>query len=338
VGPRARRSTLGITVLELFTAYVADLRRREAPSARRAERILLGPKGNAGAAKAIGGHRQATDIEPEDIIPYLRGIHERGSPASAMATRLAIGAAFSFACKSRGTYHLGENAGGGLKNNPVLAIRANPEATKPGNRNLRPAEFRALWRWLEQRDHISAAAPAIRLMMATGQRITEILRISDKIYDPVEQTFEWPETKNGMPHIIPLPRQAVEIMAGLHPGPNGLYFASPVDRDKPLVAAVFHQQISAFITDTGAERFTPRDLRRTWKTLSGNPDISQEIRDRMQNHARNDVSSKHYDRNTYLPQKRAAMAIWSDYMDRILAGDVDNAVAKIKDDAPAVTA
>jgi hypothetical protein len=45
------------------------------------------------------------------------------------------------------------------------------------------------------------------------------------------------------------------------------------------------------------------------------------MRDRLQNHARGgDASSRHYDRYDYLLEKRAAMAKWSAYLDRILAG------------------
>jgi hypothetical protein len=71
-------------------------------------------------------------------------------------------------------------------------------------------------------------------------------------------------------------------------------------------------------------RFTPRDLRRTWKTLAGDAGISKEMRDRLQNHSKSDVSSRHYDRYEYLPEKRAAMETWSAYLDRVIAGTVDH--------------
>lgn len=64
---------------------------------------------------------------------------------------------------------------------------------------------------------------------------------------------------------------------------------------------------------------TNRDLRRTWKTLAGKVGISKEIRDRIQNHALQDVSSKNYDRWSYLPEKRAAMAKWDRYVRGLLA-------------------
>ena len=50
-----------------------------------------------------------------------------------------------------------------------------------------------------------------------------------------------------------------------------------------------------------------RDLRRTWKTLAGKAGVSKEIRDRLQNHTLQDVSSKSYDRWNYMPEKRAGM-------------------------------
>jgi hypothetical protein len=48
--------------------------------------------------------------------------------------------------------------------------------------------------------------------------------------------------------------------------------------------------------------------------------ISKEDRDRFQNHALTDVSSKHYDRYNYLAEKRRTMAVWDAYLQNILAG------------------
>ena len=56
--------------------------------------------------------------------------------------------------------------------------------------------------------------------------------------------------------------------------------------------------------------FTARDLGAPGKTLAGAAGISKEDGDRLQNYAKGDVSSKHYDRYDYLSEKRAAMAKW----------------------------
>jgi integrase len=64
---------------------------------------------------------------------------------------------------------------------------------------------------------------------------------------------------------------------------------------------------------------TNRDLRRTWKTLAGQTGISKEIRDRIQNHTLQDVSSKSYDRWNYMPEKRAAMKRWDAFVRTLLS-------------------
>jgi hypothetical protein len=48
-------------------------------------------------------------------------------------------------------------------------------------------------------------------------------------------------------------------------------------------------------------------LRRTAKTIMGRLGVSKEIRDRLQNHAATDVSSKHYDRYDYLAEKKQGL-------------------------------
>ncbi|WP_262423119.1 hypothetical protein [Brevundimonas denitrificans] len=62
-----------------------------------------------------------------------------------------------------------------------------------------------------------------------------------------------------------------------------------------------------------------RDLRRTWKTLAGQAGVAKEIRDRIQNHALQDVSSRNYDRWDYMPEKRAGMERWDRFVRSLLA-------------------
>jgi len=68
-------------------------------------------------------------------------------------------------------------------------------------------------------------------------------------------------------------------------------------------------------------KFITKDIRRTFKTLAGKAGISKELRDRLQNHALRDVSSKHYDRYSYIKEKRQGMKVWNDYLELILKPD-----------------
>jgi integrase len=69
----------------------------------------------------------------------------------------------------------------------------------------------------------SASAPALQLMMATGQRVREILCLTDAHYDRQEYLLNWKKTKNGLPHSLPLPEIAIEILDDLVPNDGGYF-------------------------------------------------------------------------------------------------------------------
>jgi integrase len=326
---RAHARESGKTVKDLFAAYVAELRAQKRVSVDSVEQYLNK------ALEFIGANRPAADVEPEHVLPYLQEIHGRGSITRAGLARAWVSAAFSFGMKSAHDYTKVEaTANWGIKVNPVAAIKADPNAHKVRDRFLSPEELGAIWTWTADRQQASPLMSAIQLLYACGQRVEEILRIV-KVgaaaslnpdigwgeFAPDEKIIFWSKTKNGLPHAIPLPDQAVEILNALTPNRHGLYFPS---REEPAVPAVrdsVGQNVRRFIADTGTAHFIPRDARRTWKTLAGRAGISKEMRDRLQNHARGgDVSSRHYDRYDYLLEKRAAMAKWSAYLDRIIVG------------------
>ena len=313
------------TVRELFQAYVEHLEGMARPrSAKQARIILLGGKKGGGAAKAIGEDVLAAVVTPQDIVPYLGAIHKRGAIVMARKARTYLSSAFAFGMKSSNSY-TGASASIslGIAANPVAAIPADPEAHRAGQRHLSVLEFRALWRWLEGRDAASLAAPVLRLMMATGQRMEEISFLTAANYDRNEKMLDWSRTKNDQPHAIPLPPQAVKILGDQVPNRGGLFFPGRARPDMPLTMNAIEKELDRFVEKTGMPHCCPRDLRRTWKTLAGAAGLSKEIRDRLQNHARQDVSSRHYDRYEYLAEKRAAMGTWAEYLDWILTGDVD---------------
>lgn len=347
-GSRARKVRQGVTVEDLFVGYVRQLKAEGKPSWTFAERALLGvqalakldgetlprsrrpPMASKPAIESLGRKTRAADVRASDIRAHLAEIHERGSIVMASAARTYIHSAFAWAMKSANSYTSAVGlVNWGIEFNPVDAIPSDPEANRAGERHLTPSELRAFWTWATPER--SALSPCARLIMATGQRVTEILQLTDPAYDRPEKMLDWSKTKNGMPHAIPLPRQAVTELDALVPNRWGVLFPHQVRPDEPATVGALEKMIRIFCEETGTPHFTPRDLRRTWKTLSGAAGLSKEIRDRMQNHARSDVSSRHYDRYDYLAEKRAAMEAWEAYLDRILSGELDNPVTRLDD-------
>ena len=52
--------------------------------------------------------------------------------------------------------------------------------------------------------------------------------------------------------------------------------------------------------------------------MTGRAGLSKDIRDRILNHAKSDVSAVHHDRHDYLAEKRAAMDVWNAYLVQML--------------------
>jgi integrase len=328
-----RRSQQNGTVKELFAAYVDHLRRDGKRSAHQVDLILLSKNG---AASAIGENLAASSVTPSDIVPHLAKIHKRGARVQANAVRAYILAAFAFGLRAEHDFtRASAGVRWGLKTNPAAAIPVDGGASNPGNRFLSPAEFGSLWKWLDERRPNRLAASAVMLKLAIGQRSEEIARITDSAYDRDKAMLNWDMTKNGRPHAIPLPHQATAILDAMVPTGHGFYFPHRLRPDLPATSDIFARLVDEFIAESGVPHFTPRDLRRTWKTLAGDAGIPKDMRDRLQNHAQGgDVSSRHYDRYDYLPERRAAMARWAAYLDLVIEGKVDQLGAQIGNVVP----
>jgi integrase len=292
------------TVADLFAAYVASLRKREAASADLVRDELTS------AEKVIGGTKLARDIRPGDVIRVLRPIYERGSASMADHMRTYIRAAFSWGLKSELDYRSSAPKRYGLTSNPAADIPAEPKTV--GQRWLELPEFKAVYAWLGGPENLATEhyCKAIKLLMLTGCRVQEISTLQESQWDPKEKLLTWGKTKNGTPHTLPVCDLAAEILNSLTPV-NGYLFPSATDNTKPARHNCLYCVLWRVRDRIGVESFTNRDLRRTWKTLAGQAGLSKEIRDRLQNHSgKSDVSTKHYDRYEYLDEKRKAVEQW----------------------------
>jgi integrase len=315
------------TVLDLFQAYINALRASGKASWRDIRFTLLGssiegePIG--GLAEALGATRRAADITTRDIIPCLAAIHRRGSIVHADKARLLLAAAFNWAIRSENSYmEVAPVSHWQIKVNPAAAIPSNPAARRVGNRFLTPVEFRTFWDWCMSQREAAVISYALLLRMATGQRSSEVLRITAESYDKAAGTLFWPTTKNRLPHLIPLPRQAIELLDEMKPT-GGWYFPHRRNPTEHATEAALAQAVYRFLKERADfATFAPRDLRRTWKTMAGDAGISKDMRDRLQNHVDGSVAAKHYDRYDGLREKREAMAVWSDYLQGVVDGRI----------------
>jgi len=255
---------------------------------------------------------------PGGVLGVLRPIYERGTRALADHVRSYIHSAYSWGLKSELDYRSTSPRRFKFLYNPAANIPTEPKVRD--TRWLDEDEFVRLYRWLECPD--APVHPpytrAVRVLMLTGQRVQEIARLHIDQWDAAERIIDWSKTKNGRPHAIPVPARAAELIQSVNVNEYGWFFPSAMDPSKP----VSHGTIYSFMWRQRERGIIPvvtnRDLRRTWKTLAGKAGVPKEIRDRIQNHALQDVSSKVYDRWTYMPEKRAGMDKWSEFVSSLL--------------------
>jgi integrase len=70
--------------------------------------------------------------------------------------------------------------------------------------------------------------------------------------------------------------------------------------------------------NVGVEPFSARDLRRTCESRLAALGITKDIRAQLLSHGISGVQAKHYDRYSYLTEKREALDQWAEYLDGLL--------------------
>jgi len=216
---------------DLFEAYVQHLKDAGKRSWKETE------KGLNKIADTLGRNRPAREIEAEEIVEVIRPIYQRGKKAMADHVRSYVHAAYSWGMKSEHDYRRTPQRRFRLPYNPAAGIPTEPK--KVGTRWLDEEEFVRLYRWLECPDtpvH-PPYARAVRILMLTGQRGEEIACLHVDHWDAAERIIDWSKTKNSMPHAIPIPSLAAELIESIKPNAYGWFFPSAKDPRRRSVMA-----------------------------------------------------------------------------------------------------
>lgn len=261
---------------------------------------------------------KAKDVQPTDIVPVLSSMIQRGAVVQSNRVRSYMVAAFNFGLKhdlNPAQAHTGVKFG--LLTNPAQVVAKQSSAEKVGDNWLTLEEVRELLGTFHTVSRIGPMVSGLlRLCFETGgQRPYELAASRWESVNWKERTLliTAEVSKNKRPHLIALTESAVNTLKALQDQSEGGPFIFPhgSDSQQHLRTDSFSRAITRFReAKPDFKPFVGRDIRRTCKTLMGELGISKELRDRIQNHALNDVSSKHYDRYDYLPEKREAMRKW----------------------------
>lgn len=301
------------TVGKLFAGYINSMRQDGKTSATEVEGQLNR------AAAILGADRPAGDVTPADIADVLKPIADRGSRVMADRMRAYLSAAFNWGIEAENDYRAKVRQNWGIKANPAASVKRDTAANVTRERNLSAAELAALWAALDGEGFGDGTGAAIRLLICCGQRIMETMRVDGAEIDLDAALWNMPAHKTkgkNSPHTLPLPPQAVDVFRQLiaKHGKGPLFPARCGETERQLATSL-NKAMRRWTTKTEAEAFQGRDLRRTWKSRTADAGVDRFMRDLIQQHAKGDTGSKHYDRADYLPQMREAMDKWGAWLE-----------------------
>ncbi|OKP31378.1 tyrosine-type recombinase/integrase [Serratia fonticola] len=303
------------TIKQLFDDYIADQKKRGKRSYDKTQNRL----NQVLDSKHIAPSTPAKDITPDHIKKVLAEFIARGADAGANKVRSNLHAVFNFGLFSdNDPARIDDKTIYGMDRNPVTVVPSQRGVDKALDRFLAWDELSKLLHMLQVPPEASPMNPDFAQLLllcihTAGQRPWEIMTNTKDNWDKKGRTLTVPPhiSKNSDYHVIPLSSSAnkiLQLQEKRHPESSFLFPASSAEGH--LLSAEYSKQLRKFCLKTGFEKFTPRDIRRTFKTLAGDMGVTSEMRDRLQNHKKPGVSSKHYDRYDYLREKRDIIEQW----------------------------
>lgn len=274
-------------LVEDFFATTIDGRRKDADLVRGyIDREIL---------PMIGGMK-VRDVTSEDVMRVLKPMVRRGSPIAANRCLDVLRLLFDY-----GMAH------GKVTNNPCAPIKKRHVGgiEKPRARVLSLAEIEAFLQAVRDEPE----APIYRLLLLTGLRLNELLRIERGMLDKQDVlTLPAALMKGRREHkVYAAPLMLAEIKAQLARHASTYLFPAESDPKKPFPKTTLQQRWMR-IRPAGV---TLHDLRRTMRTGCGELGIRPDICEMMLAHKLRGIQAT-YDRYDYRTDLRAAWRLWSD--------------------------
>ena len=263
------------------------------------------------------GARPVAEITAPEVLTVCRRVEGRGTVDTAHRAKNNISMVMRYAVATgRASYDPVPSLKGALKPDPV---------PKHFAAFTEPAQVAELLRAIDAYKGGAVVRAALRLAPMFFCRPGELrnMRWADVSFDDAEWRFV--STKKNKEMIVPLARQAVEILQDLQPLTGSHEYVFKGGRSGyPITNSALRYALQAMGYDTTSQ-ITTHGLRATARTM---------IRERLKfdpaviefqlTHGTKDPLG--YDRAKYLDDRRKMMQTWADYLDNLKAGKPGNVV------------
>lgn len=256
------------------------------------------------------GNRKASSITRADVNFLLDQIALR-APIQANRTFAFIRAMFRFA-ESRDYVPF----------SPCHGVKARTKE-RSRDRVLERAEIADLWRGIDQRGVSQTVRLAVRFLILTAQRTSEVVNAEWAEIEGSVWTLPGHKVKNGKPHRVPLSAEAMGVLADIKTnaanfrGGTKWLFPSPRG-DGPIGAKAMDRALRRLRIAGHVPVFRPHDLRRSAASHMTRLGISRIAVHKLLNHSDRSITAI-YDRYDYDEPKRQAVEVWGREVASLLA-------------------
>jgi len=256
------------------------------------------------------GNRAISEVTAPHLLDAMRRIERRGAPEVAHRTLQICGQIFRYAIVT-----------GRMNRSPAGDLRGALRPTKHGHyAALDTKELPDFLRILNKNDVRLYAQTrfAVRMLMLTFVRTSELIEAKWPEFDFPNTEWIIPAERMKMkkPHIVPLSKQALEILEELKQlnGKREYVFASEA---RPLQHMSNNTILSALARLGYKGRMTGHGFRAlAMTTIKEKLGYRHEVVDRQLAHAPASKVDAAYDRAKFLDERRVMMQEWADYLDK----------------------
>lgn len=332
----AERQAASGSLEALCNGYVTHLERLGKTSAKEARNLF---KKNVFKAFPTLAATRAQHLTHRDVNAVLAALIDAGKGRTAGKLRSYLRAAFAGAMAAE--YDPGIHPqlhGFALDANPVAAVPAKTLArfNRAGERVLNESELRGFMEALEQQSGLATDAIWLALYLG-GQRIAQLLRLRPVDVDMDACTVTLLDPKGARQvarvHVVPMNERALEIVTRLLVAKAGKPFLFTLRKVpmRPEKLSATTAEISAAMVKAGTARepFQLRDIRRTCETMLAKMGISSDVRAQLLSHGLGGVQIRHYDKHSYMDEKRVALNAWAAKLNEIATGKATNNVVPL---------
>lgn len=257
------------------------------------------------------GTRPIADIKAPEVVGMAKAIQGRGARDIAKRALETTGQIFGYAI-----------AHGYAEHNPAKQFKPSAvlqSAPKTNYARIDAKELPALLKRIEVYQGAPVTRLAIKLIALTFVRTTELIEAKWSEFDLEAGRWDIPAARMKMrtPHIVPLAKQALEVLGMLHEvtGQGELLFPGDRNARKPMS----NNTILKALERMGYKhRMTGHGFRGLASTVLHEQGWPHEHIELQLAHAPRNAVSAAYNHATYLEPRAKMMQEWADYLERSL--------------------